>query len=211
MIKHIVFDFDGTIADSIDLGLQIFNELADKYHYKKVTADELRIIKNIPIKERFKQVGIPLYKIPQISIDCLVKFRFLVDSLKTFNGTKNLIMGLKNDGLCLSIISSNSVENIKAFLQNNELEFFDNIISVKNLFGKHKSIKKYLKQFKIRADEVIYIGDELRDIEACKKMSVKIISVIWGYDSLELLKSGNPEYIAYKPEEIREIVKSIKA
>lgn len=210
MIKHIVFDFDGTIADSADLTLQIVNELTEKYHYKKFTIDELRKFSNIPVKERFKLIGVPLYKIPKMSMESLARYRHLIISLKTFDGIKNLLMDLKNDGLCLSIISSNSVENIKNFLQKNEIEVFDNVISAKNLFGKHKAIKKYLKQFKLEAHEIIYIGDEIRDIEACKRMAVKIISVIWGFDSIELLKSGCPDYIASNPEDIFEIVKNIR-
>jgi phosphoglycolate phosphatase len=210
MIKHIIFDFDGTIADSGGLGLLIVNELAKKYHYQQFTMNELREINNIPVKERFKKIGIPLYKIPQMSIDGLIKYRRHVYSLKAYDGIKTLLKNLKNEGLNLSIISSNSVENIKVFLHNNGLEVFDNIVSNNNLFGKHKSIAKYLKDFNLKADEVIYIGDELRDLEACKKTAVKIISVAWGFDSPELLKSGDPDFIAYRPEDIMEIVKKLK-
>ena len=210
MIKNIIFDFDGTIADSGALGLQIVNELAKKYHYQEFTMNELREINNYPIKKRLKKIGVPLYKIPQMSVDGLIKYRNNVYSLKTYKDIKALLKFLKNEGLCLSIISSNSVENIKVFLQNNGLEVFDNIISVSNLFGKHKSIAKYLRDFNLTADEVIYIGDELRDIEACKKTGVKIISVAWGFDPPQLLKSGNPDYIAYQPEDIVGIVKKLK-
>ncbi|MCX7921479.1 MAG: HAD-IA family hydrolase [Clostridia bacterium] len=209
MIKHIVFDFDGTIADSAHLGLQILNEFSEKYNYKKLTVDEWQTLNNMPIKERFRLIGLPLYRLPQASVEGLARYRQLIGSLKAFDGMKELLLALKANGLCLSIVSSNSVENIKSFLQKNKLEVFDNIISANNLFGKHKSIKKVLKQFNLGVAEVIYIGDELRDIEACKKISVKIISVAWGLDSLDLLKGGKPDYIAYKPHDIIEIIKGI--
>jgi len=210
LIKHIIFDFDGTIVDSSELTLQIINRLAEKYHYKKVTMEDVHILKNVPVRERFKQIGLPLYKIPKISVDCMTMYKHLIHTLKTFEGIKNLMLSLKNDGFCLSVISSNSVGNITDFFKRNDLEVFDHVISAHNLFGKHKSIKKYVKQFNLKADEVLYVGDELRDIEACKKIAVKIIAVIWGFDPLSLLKSGNPDYIAYMPEDIITVVKSIQ-
>lgn len=210
MIKHIIFDFDGTIVDSSELALQIINGLAEKYHYKKVTMEEVNILKNVPVRERFKQIGLPLYKIPRMSLDVMTMYKDLVSSLKTFEGIQNLMLCLKHDGFCLSVISSNSVENITDFIKNNDLEVFDHIISARNLFGKHRSIKKYVKQFNLKSDEVLYVGDELRDIVACKKISVRIVAVIWGFDPISLLKSGNPDYIAYMPEDIISVVKSIQ-
>lgn len=211
LVKHVIFDFDGTLADSADLTIQVINVLAEKYSYRKFTRDEIYGLNNIPIKERLKKVGVPLYRIPQLSIEGLAGYRHLIHSLRAFDGIKDLIVGLKQDGLSLSIISSNSINNINYFLKENGLELFEHVISEKHLFGKHRSIQKYLKQFSLTADEVIYVGDELRDIEASKKASTKIISVAWGFDTLELLRSGNPDYIALKPEEIRKIIHEIKS
>jgi len=209
MIRHIIFDFDGTIADSGEISLQIINELAGKYHYKEFTRAEVRELNNIPIKERLKKVGLPLHKIPQITVDVLVKYRRLVSSLQAYDGIKEMLNALKREGLYLTIISSNSAENIKEFLRNNSLEMFDRVVSAQNFFGKHRSIARYLKESGLSAEEAIYIGDELRDIEACKKIGVKIISVAWGFDSRELLQSGNPEYISDRHGDIILIVKSI--
>jgi phosphoglycolate phosphatase len=209
MLKHIIFDFDGTLADSSIIGLQILNELSDKYNFKKFTIEDLRTLNNLPIRERFKTLGVPFYKMHRLIIDAMVKYRELVNSLIIFEGISNLIISLKNDGYSLSIISSNSADNIVHFIKKNELEFFEQIISVKNIWGKNKAIKSYLKKFNLSKDEIIYIGDELRDIQACKKVPVKIIAVTWGFDAIELLKSDYPDYIAYIPEDILEIVREI--
>lgn len=209
MIKHIVFDFDGTIADARPVGLHIINELAEKHNYPQFTAEELANINNYPIKERLKKIGVPLYKVPQLSLETLHIYRNLIHSVTTFEGMQDLLGRLRQDGFALSIISSNSVDNIKTFLHKNQLEMFDHIFSVNNLFGKHLSINKYLKQFHLHRSEIVYIGDELRDIEACKKLKVKIISVVWGFDPVGLLKKGKPDYIANEPDDIYTIIKEI--
>lgn len=208
MIKHIVFDFDGTIVDSMDLAVHILNELADKFHYQKVTTEEVRVLKNFPVRERFKRIGLPLYKIPSMTVDSMTMFKQQIHTLNAFEGIKDLLISLKEYGYRLSVISSNSVDNITDFLKRNDLEVFDHVISENNLFGKDKCIKKYLKRFCLKADEILYVGDEHRDIEACKKTAVKIIAVVWGFDPLSLLESEHPSFIAHKPEDILRIAQS---
>lgn len=209
LIKHIVFDFDGTIADAKNVSLHIVNELARRHNYPPLTAEEFRSISNYPIKERLKKFGVPLYKVPQLSLETLHIYRNLIHTVETFDGMHDLLEQLQQRGFILSIISSNSVDNINVFLQKNNLQMFDHVISVNNLFGKHISINKYLKQFRLHRNEIIYIGDELRDIEACKRLKVKIISVTWGFDPLSLLQKGQPDYIAYQPDDVLRIVETI--
>ena len=209
MIKHILFDFDGTLADSGEMGLQILNELLDKYNLKKVSREEMIKINNFPIKDRFKLLGIPFYRFPQILVTTLIKYKELISSLKSFEGIEELLSDLKREGYTLSILSSNSIDNIEFFLNKYNLKAFDNVISEKNIFGKQKSIKAYLKKYDLKNEEIIYIGDELRDIEACKKVNVKIIAVTWGFDSIDLLKKAKPDYLLDKPEKILTIIKSL--
>lgn len=210
LIKQLIFDFDGTIVDSSALAVQILNELAEKYHFKKVTMEDVHILKTAPVRERFKRIGLPLYLIPKMSVDCMMMYHRELHALKPFDGIKDLMHYLKNEGFSLSVISSNSVENISHFVKDNDLEVFDHIISAKNLFGKDQSIKRFMKQNHLTSNETLYVGDEIRDIEACKKIPVKIIAVTWGFDPLSLLKSGSPDYIVDTPEEILKIVKGIQ-
>ena len=205
MNKYIIFDFDGTIADSMNLMLQVGNELADKYGIKRVTCDEFVALNGLPIRQRCKLLGIPWSKLPVYAIELINNCRERIMSLNSFEGMRELIVKLKND-FELAIITSNSVENVKKFLDKNDLGFFSEIQSNNGLLGKNMAIRKFLKNKKADRQDVIYIGDELRDIISCKKAGVKIISVTWGYDSYDLLVNGEPDYIVAKPDEILDIV-----
>jgi phosphoglycolate phosphatase len=113
-----------------------------------------------------------------------------IHELKWIEGMKDEILNLKNMGYDLKIISSNSVSNILNFFESNSPNLFEDIYSSKGIFNKHHSIKALLKKYSIKRDEAIYIGDEFRDIKACKKAKIRIISVTWGYDPRELLIKG---------------------
>jgi alanine racemase len=126
--------------------------------------------------------------------------------LQWIDGIENEIRKLKESGFKLVIISSNSISNIERFFENKNLDVFDEIYSSKGIFDKHSSINKLIKKLGIKKDEAVYIGDEYRDIKACKKSKVRIISVTWGFDSEELLVKGNPDFIARTPQEMIDII-----
>ena len=56
------------------------------------------------------------------------------------------------------------------------------------------------------SDELLYIGDELRDIKACNKLAVPFMWVSWGLDGFELIEKENPTYIAHTQKELIKIL-----
>ena len=125
-----------------------------------------------------------------------------------FDGIRDVLQTLKEDGNEIVIVSSNAEEHIREFLRQNEIDFIQDVFCSNNIFGKDKMIKKFLKEKKLKNSDVIYVGDELRDIVSCKKIGVEVIWVSWGYDVIETVQDGSPNYIVNVPEEIVSVVHS---
>ena len=210
MIKYIIFDFDGTIANSRNLAIDLYNELAEKYGYGKIETKEVQYLSTLTIKERLGALQVPFYKLPGLVMEMKHNYKESINSLKANDGIQALIHDLKNEGYQLCIISSNSNAIIDNFLANNNVNGFDHVYCTRNLFGKHVLIDRFLKKHNIQKQDVIYVGDEFRDIEACKKSKVKIISVTWGYDSEELLSKGDPDYVIHHPKELLHLMQQLK-
>ena len=68
-----------------------------------------------------------------------------------------------------------------------------------------------MKSFHLKPVDIVYIGDEVRDVEAAKAMGVKIVSVTWGFQSKQILERGEPDYIAEKPKELEKILGGINS
>lgn len=206
MENFLIFDFDGTIIDSRDLIIQLYNEIAERDNYKKI--DNLNVVKlsNLSIAERCSMLNVPMYKIPSIALEVRKHYKRDLPNLRIKDRVAELLYNLRNEGFRLGIISSNEKDNIIEFLKVNDMDIFESVFSEKNIFGKHHAISKFMRKLNLEIKNTIYIGDEVRDIISCKKVSIKVIAVTWGYDSLNFLLENKPDFIANDPEEILNIV-----
>jgi len=99
---------------------------------------------------------------------------------------------LEKRGYVLTILSTNDEDSIVSFLAKNGIrDHFKVIYHGSSVFGKTKLINKFIRNNSISKENVWYIGDETRDIDAAKQAGIKIISVSWGWNTAELLRGYN--------------------
>jgi len=202
MLKYIIFDFDGTLADSKEVFISVYNQIADKHDYRQIEPGNLQYLRTLTITERCRYLKVPMYRIPFLATEFLSRYKQALDRVKLFDGIRELLLGLNALGLETAIISSNAEHNIAGFLSANEIGSVSKIYCSSNLFGKVKLINGFLKKYKLGPEQVIYVGDEVRDIVACKKAGVKIVWVDWGYDGRETAVSEKPDYMVSSPSQI---------
>ncbi|MFS1514069.1 HAD-IA family hydrolase [Chengkuizengella sp. SCS-71B] len=205
-MKHIIFDFDGTIVQSKNLTIDIYNEIAAKHNYKLIEKNEIPYLSSLSISQRSKYLKVPLWKLPSLVNEVRKKYKQRILKIPTVNGVPEVIKELHKLGYQLGIISTNDKKNIIQYLSKHRIKHINKVFCSTNIFGKHRLIYKYLNHFKIKKENVIYIGDEIRDIEACKKAKIKIMCVSWGFDARKLLEKGKPEYIIDHPQQIKEVM-----
>lgn len=107
----------------------------------------------------------------------------------------------------LYILSTNSKPNIEYILNKYSIDrYFNDIYGDIGINGKTRNLKKLMRQQKLKPNECIYVGDELRDIQAAKKAKVSFIAVGWGYSNPETLKANHPYAVAQTPADIMHLV-----
>lgn len=209
-VKVIIFDFDGTIADTLDAIVSITNRLALEFGYKQTTLEELAQLKNLNSRQIIDQSGISIFKLPFLIRKVKAELSKEIQRLSPIPGIKEALTELKNQGNSLGIITSNSKDNVMAFLETNNLQELFNFIYSGTTFGKSKVINKLLKQEDINPEEVIYVGDETRDIEAARKSNIKAIAVTWGFNSRQVLAEQSPDFLIHKPNDLIEVIESLQ-
>ncbi|MDD2496015.1 MAG: HAD-IA family hydrolase [Tissierellia bacterium] len=206
--KYVLFDFDGTLADTEEVNFVIYQKLAEKYNLRNITLDELGHIKKMSAKELMEYVELKKRYLPFI----LKRGKKLLNQdIRNVSLCKpdifDYIRRIKSLGVNIGIITTNSKTNVKQFLDVHDADFFD-FISSSTMFGKESKIKKIIKKEKLSNKDVLYVGDEIRDIHAAKKAGIDIVSVAWGYNTIESLEKNEPNYLIKEPEELLEILKS---
>jgi phosphoglycolate phosphatase len=201
--KFVVFDFDGTIADSYQAIVKITNQLSSEFGYKPIDEEAMLLLKNLSSREIVKQSEVSVFKIPFLVKRVQKELGKEIANLEPIKGIELVLSQLKHLGYRLGIITSNTEDNVLAFLVRHQLDhLFDFIYSGTTIFGKHRIINSVIKQHQIKSDRVIYVGDETRDIRAAKKSKVGAIAVAWGFNSAEILAQCQPDFLVETPEEL---------
>jgi len=206
LIKNVIFDFDGTLVDS-DFVIESVNKyLMKKYKINNVDARDFRAINTLSMKQRFKKLGIPLYKLPLMIHEAIRAYSNFISEIKLIEGIQELLESLEEKRVNLYILSSNSSKNIKKFLKKNKINFFSEIYSTSNTIEKDKTLARLIRRRRLSKDSVLYVGDQMEDIISCKKIQVRIAAVSWGCDPADLLMRSKPDFMCHKPADLYNLV-----
>lgn len=214
MIKTVIFDFDGVLANTLPYSLKKIIEISRLLKITSLT--EKQIINEIRTKsyQDLLKNGMKLqwFKLPFVMLIVKKMQHKLYDEIETvkiFPGIKKLLTELKKRGCTLAIISSNLEKNVVKFLEIHKIKEISFIDCGSHILGKSQAIDNFFKKHRLIKKEAIYIGDEIRDVEACKKSGIKIIGVSWGLAKTKVLKEYNADFIVKKPLEILKILNNI--
>lgn len=196
MKKWILFDFDGTITHSMDVAYLVYQRIAEKYRLSHLSKQELMAIKALPLFDKIRALGIHVVDFPKIMKDTQKVVREFLEHTELMPEMKELLLAIKQK-YRLAVISSNTKKNIKTVFELHQLDVFDKIYGKAGLFTKDEQIQRILRKYRLKKEEVLYVGDEVRDITACQTIGVQIASVTWGFDDERMLSEKQPTYLIH--------------
>lgn len=206
-VKVILFDFDGTIADTYQAIAKITNQLSTEFGYKALDQEELVLIKNLSSREIVKRSEISIFKLPFLVRRVRAELSKEIAELEPITGIVPVLLELKKQGYILGIVTSNNQENVNIFLAKNQIDhLFSYIYSSTAIFGKHRVLNQVIREHKIAQSDIIYVGDETRDIRSARKSLVSVVAVSWGFNAAEILQEHQPDYLIAEPSELLEAI-----
>jgi phosphoglycolate phosphatase len=199
--RLIVFDFDGTLADSLGPMVAVFNRLAPSLGLKSIV--DLETARSTPTRRLLKQLGIRFWRLPRVVRTFQAAVAAEAHELRLHDGLAGVLTELAGRGYRLGILSSNREDNIRACLRANGVEDrFAFVVGYPKLFGKAKALRRILKAERLPRADVLFVGDELRDIEAGRKAKVATAAVTWGFHAERLLAESGPTFLLHRPTEL---------
>lgn len=204
--KVAIFDFDGTLADSFPFMASVLECLAEKYHIRQFRNEDIPFMRKKHPRDLLRQYRVPMWKLPLMGQHVRSLMRKNIEMITLFDGIDAVLKDLADLGVILVLVSSNSHDLINQVLGDELVSLFAHFECGSSIFGKQGRFKKVLKKFQVEPTDVISIGDEIRDMEASKKMQIPFGAVTWGYTDPEILESGNPNHLFHSVADITTVL-----
>lgn len=196
MIKHIIFDFNGTLINDVDLCLNLLNDLLKSQGKATVDLNKYRNIFTFPIRDYYIAAGIDfnIESYESLAVKFIEKYQ--PQSLKCglYEGVYDALQYLKNKNMKLYILSASEKNNLLQQCKSYGIDkYFDEILGITDIHAASKLDIgiDFIERNNISKDEILFIGDTLHDYEVAEAMGVNCALVKCGHQSVEVLSKAN--------------------
>lgn len=202
----VIFDFDGTLADSGDWFLSIADDLADRFNFRHVPPDEIERLRGHSTRDVLKHLRISRWKLPAMARYIHKRLADEIDQIRLFDGINEMLSALSEAGVRLALVTSNSQDNARAVLGAQNIARFEMMECGASLFGKAPRYRRVLRKSGVAASDILSIGDETRDIVASHKVGLVTAGVLWGYARRTALEDVAPAMLFSTPADVLRVV-----
>ncbi|MFA6755907.1 MAG: HAD-IA family hydrolase [Bacilli bacterium] len=192
-IKNVVFDFNGTLLNDVEVCFDIEKEMQIREHVSPLlTEEEYFNLFGFPVRDYYKTIGFDDNKYPELAklFMKLYHQRWFKES-SVYENCEKVLGDLKEKGYNLYVLSATEDTFLTKQLQDIKLlQYFDGTIGSSNIDAKEKISygKKYLDEHNVNSEETILIGDTIHDYETSKHLGLRCLLFSKGHCSLERLK-----------------------
>jgi phosphoglycolate phosphatase len=197
----VIFDLDGTLADSFPWFRRHVNAVADRFAFRRIADEDVESLRHASSREILARLEVPSWKLPAIARHMRRLKGQHIQDIPLFHGADTMLRALANAGYRLALVSSDSEANARRQL--GELAaLFSHFDCGASMFGKAAKFRRVVRRAGLKSAQVISIGDEVRDIEAARAASIACGAVRWGFASTEALCAHAPDLMFERIEDI---------
>ena len=193
--KLVMFDFDGTLADTFPWALSLYAELTERFDLPLVDPSEYEQWRGRSVREMMHTYGISPRRLPRIGAYMKKRMAENLETLTLFPGVAEMLGALSQHGLRLAVVSSNDKDNIRAVLGAKTDAHFEHYECGVALFGKAGKLRHTLRVTGVARQDALYIGDEIHDLEAAREAEIDFGAVAWGYNTRASLAEHHPAFL----------------
>lgn len=183
--ETILFDMDGTLADSDPMLVKTFNDLYDKYKGgKRRPPEEIYYFSGPPIRETLKK------EFPELDLDFIFKefhdisYSYYNDYILPYEHSKEVLHKLKKDGFKLGVVTNKQHNLTIVALKVIDLEdVFDVIVGLNDVSKGKPDKEGILKAIDSLGGDIktaLYVGDNAVDLESANNAGIDCCLVNWG-------------------------------
>lgn len=193
-VKHIFFDFSGTLSDDLDKVVSANNRTRKKFGLKKITKNEFREEANVSFQKFFIELGV---KDPTSSY--IESYEESPKKVSLIPGAKVTLRRAKEKGIINSIISAHPVKLLQKEIHEYRIGMYINYFQA-GVVNKYEAIMKMMGKLGAKPREVLVVDDTTYGIKAGKTAEAYTAAVItrYSYQRRKKLESANPDFRLYR-------------
>ncbi|AIQ64517.1 hypothetical protein PSTEL_16840 [Paenibacillus stellifer] len=204
-MKAVIFDFDGTVADTLPLCIASFRKAIEPLAGRSLTDGEI-IATFGPSEEGTINALIPYFY--EEGLNSYLRHYEELHSMcaEPFDGMRELLDFLKEQGIIVALVTGKGEQSCRLSLAFYGMENLFDWIETGSPHGQRKTegIREVLGRFGLKASETVYVGDAVSDIHSSRAAGVPILSAAWGsYTDIDELSQHEPDEILRTVEELR--------
>lgn len=210
-MKHIIWDFNGTLLNDTQLSLDVDNNVFEKLGIPAITIDDYRNNMTMPVRDFYSAVGVDysVHSYETIARLWLDEFNQKAVGVGLVSGALDAIRYFHSQGRSQSVLSASYEPSLRK--QCEALGLTPYMTDISGLEDESASKKteigrRQLRELGLEGRDVVLIGDMLTDAHLAEDLGADCILVSWGHNDLKrLLSSGLP--VARDFGELEEILK----
>ena len=210
-MKHIIWDFNGTLLNDTQLSLDVDNNVFEKLGIPCITIDDYRNNMTMPVRDFYPAVGVDysVHNYETIARLWLDEFNQKAVGVGLVSGALDAIRFFHSQGRSQSVLSASYEPSLRK--QCEALGLTPYMTDISGLEDESASKKteigrRQLRELGLEGRDVVLIGDMLTDAHLAEDLGADCILVSWGHNDLKrLLSSGLP--VARDFGELEEILK----
>ena len=197
----VIFDLDGTLADSFPWFLRNVNDVADRFGFRRIADGDVEQLRHAGSREILRRLEVPLWKLSGISSHMRRMKSADLAGIPLFPDAEAMLRRLRDGGVSLALVSSDNETNARRQLgaAANHFAHFDCGAS---LFGKATKFRRLVKRTGVAPQQILSVGDEVRDIEAARAAGIACAAVMWGYAAPNALRALGPDVVFERMEDV---------
>src|SRR5687768_2214326 len=197
-----IFDFDGTLADSFPWFLEIVNDVADRFGFRRIEEHEVDTLRGYDARGMIRHLRTPAWKLPMIARHMRARMAADIDRITLFPGVDRLLRDLHDHGVTIAIVTPNSEANVRRLLGPEHAALVRHYGRGARLLGKRSKLRRVLRASGIPASEAVKIGDEIRDLHAARAAGMAFCAVGWGYTHAAALAEHGADAVFQTMDEL---------
>ncbi len=211
-IKHIIWDWNGTLLDDVELCLDIINGILTRRKLAELSLTTYRNIFTFPVREYYEKAGLDftIYPFENLGREWMAEYESRKNECRLYEGAAEILELISKGGLGQSILSAYSQNTLEEIVGRFALDkYFSNMVGLDHIYATSKieNGRELIKKLGNGKGENLFIGDTVHDFEVAREIGADCLLIASGHQAREKLEScGVPVYNSLMEIPLNEIL-----